>query len=324
MLQKASRPLAAAAAVTMLALFIFCSASAAEGARAGLETCASVIIPSLFPLFIVTSFLSALGVPAMLGRALSPLTSRLFGVSGQGGCAFIIGILGGYPLGASVVAQMYCDGSVDKKQAERLLGFCNNSGPAFIIGAVGVGVFKSTKIGMLLYISHVAAAALCGVLLRGPRSGAGHAAAPVRLQAVSAAEALTSAVTKSASSMLSICGFVVFFSVLIRSLDYFGLFSLAAGRIAASTGLELSWARSLLYGALEIGNGIAAMGALSAEPVNIALAAFILGWGGVSVHFQTLAVLSPCGEISLSRYFLGKLLHAFLSAAVALALSALF
>ena len=45
-------------------------------------------------------------------------------------------------------------------EAERLLAFCNNSGPAFILGVVGVGVFGSSRVGLLLYLAH-AAASIC-------------------------------------------------------------------------------------------------------------------------------------------------------------------
>ena len=44
---------------------------------------------------------------------------------------------------------------IGKEEAERLLGFCNNSGPAFIVGAVGAGIFGSPSVGLALYGIHI-------------------------------------------------------------------------------------------------------------------------------------------------------------------------
>ena len=48
------------------------------------------------------------------------------------------------------------------------------------------------------------------------------------------------------------------------------------------------------------------------------MAAALLGWGGVSVHCQTAAVLEET-ELSLGRYLLAKALQAVVSALLALA-----
>ena len=45
------------------------------------------------------------------------------------------------------------------------------------------------------------------------------------------------------------------------------------------------------------------------------MAAFMLGWAGLSVHCQVLAFLGDSG-LSMRTYFVGKLLHGALSAAL--------
>ena len=114
-----------------------------------------MIIPALFPFFVLSILLNRLGLPGMLGKLFAPFASRLYGISGAGASALLIGLTGGYPLGAAYIADMERQGSITASEGERLLGFCNNSGPAFIIGAVGSGVFGSVKIGLLLYAVHI-------------------------------------------------------------------------------------------------------------------------------------------------------------------------
>ena len=98
---------------------------------------------------------------------------RLFGVSGPGCAALILGLMAGYPLGAASAAGLVQRGEIKREEGERLLGFCNNSGPAFLLGAAGAGVFGSAKAGILLYISHVLAALTAGFLLSCGRRGSG-------------------------------------------------------------------------------------------------------------------------------------------------------
>ena len=154
------------AAAALLALLGWPEA-ASGGVRGGLATCGGVIIPSLFPFFVLSAAVSELGIPQRLARRLAEPMSRLFGVSGAGASALVLGVLGGYPLGAASAADMAGRGVITPEECSRLLGFCNNSGPAFLVGAAGVGVFGSVRAGIALYACHVAAAVTAGVLMRG-------------------------------------------------------------------------------------------------------------------------------------------------------------
>lgn len=289
--------------------------------RGALSLCLELIMPSLFPFFVLSGLLSRLGFPAYLGRALGSGLGRLFNVSGAGASAFFIGITGGYPMGASYIADMHESGQISAEEAAQLLTFCNNSGPAFILGAVGAGIFHSVKVGMILYCVHICAAFITGILLRrkgGYRGSSCQAPEPWALS-----RALPEAVRQAVVSTLNVCGFVVCFTVLAGLLDAWGLFSSAAGFLAAHTGCELHFSRAFLTGILELGSAIGAMQGMAASPANLALAAAILGWGGISVHFQTAAVLADA-EIKTAPHFAGRLISALIGAGLAFAAGALF
>lgn len=303
-------PVIIAAFCAFISLIIFPDA-AAYGVKSGLSICTEKIIPSLLPFFIASSLLTNLGATAYIGRLLSPVSSRLFKVSGCGGSAFIMGLTGGYPLGASYIAEMYTKGQITRSEAERLIVFCNNSGPAFIIGAVGVGVFNSSAVGVFLYAVHILAAMCGGIILSGKsESAASYSAAA---SDVGFAKAFTDAVKSSVGALINVCGFILAFSVLVSLFDAAGAFSLLTGKLAACTGLELSFCRALLTGVLELGSGIGAMAGLGITPLNLALAAFLLGWGGVSVHFQSFAVIAET-DIKTARYIIGRFVIAIFGA----------
>lgn len=303
-------------ALMLFAALIAFPDTASSSALDGLKMCAKLIIPSLFPFFVATKLISELGLAQWLGKAFAPLSRRLFNVSGSGGTAFIIGVTAGYPMGAAFISSLQQKGDISKSEAERLLVFCNNSGPSFIIGAAGVGVFKSSLTGLFLYGVHILAAILGGIIFAPSVVEKSAEPQTVRISA-GFAVSFTNAVKASVSACLSICGFIVAFSVLTGILEKTGVFAAAAKLLSAVFGMDLLWSRALFCGILELGNGIVAMNGLSASPVNLALAAFILGWGGVSVHFQTLSVLGGT-DIKTARYIIGRLVIALLGSALAL------
>lgn len=147
------------------ALLFFPDVSAAA-AREGVALCLQTVLPSLFPFFVLSSLLVQSDVPRLLSRAMAGVMYPLFGVSGAGASALILGLLGGYPVGARTVAELYGRGEIAREEAEQLLAFCNNSGPGFFLGVCGTAVFGSARAGMYLYLIHVGAALVTGVLLR--------------------------------------------------------------------------------------------------------------------------------------------------------------
>lgn len=284
-------------ALLFIALVCF-SARAAEGARQGLSLCGNTLAPSLFPFFVLSNLLSALGLPDLLGRKLEPVTRRLFRVSGCGTQAFFLGISGGYPLGAAVTADLCRNEQIRPREAQRLLAFCNNSGPAFILGAVG-GIFSSPKAGFLLYATHVLAALCTGILLRGASTDLSGHEPPSSPNALSFAAAFPAAVTKALGATVTICGYVVLFSAFLNLLTLPASFP--------------PLARAMVAGFLELGSGITSLHGLPPTPFHLACAAAMLGWGGICVHLQTMGLAAEA-NISCRLHLLGRALCAVFAA----------
>ena len=229
------------------------------------------------------------------GLLLSPSAARLFRVSGAGASAFFLGLLGGYPVGGRTVGQLYRAGRIPEDEAEHLLSFCNNAGPSFILGVVGLGCFQSLGAGWALYLIHAASAVLAGVLLRG-RARPGPDRFRPRPLPERVLPAFIRSVQDSALAMLRVCGFVVF-ALVVQAL------------VTAWMGVS----HPAALGFIELTGGVMRLGGGRGDFV---WAAALLGWGGLSVHGQTAAVLADT-DLKMGRYFLGKLLQAALSALLA-------
>ena len=293
----------------MAALLIW-SDTVRQAVQEGLALCAQSVIPSLFPFFVVSALLVSLGFAQFLGRPLEGFMRVLFHVGGNGAAALVLGLAGGYPVGARTAAELYRQGLCTRWEAERLLGFCNNCSPAFAVSILGWGVFRSGRAGVWLYLIHVLSALLTGMLLARldrqplPRPGTARrsSAAPASPSPVSLSGALVGAVQSGLQSILGVCAFVVLFMVVLLPLRA------VPGHLG-----------DVLVGAVELFNGA---NRLTADRAGFLLASALLGWGGLSVHCQTLSVLSGSG-LSTRSYWLGKALQGLFSAALAWELVAL-
>lgn len=296
--------------VFALALLFFPQAGA-QGARTGLALCAATLLPSLFPAFVFTNLAIELGLGQWLGRLLTPVMEPVFHLSGPCAAPLALGLLGGYPVGGQSLRTLLEQGGCSREEGQRLLAFCNNSGPGFILGVVGGTVFESLPIGLFLWLVHALAALCVGLLLR---KDEGYQASHLTSSPeATAAGALTRSVKRSLDAILQVSAYVVLFQVLL-------------GLIQAMPLPDLSFSKScqaLLMGMLELTGGICALTEELSLPGRLALASFLLGWGGLSVHCQTAALLEGTG-LAIAPYIQAKLLHGLLGAGLCLVLLPLF
>ncbi|MCI9605698.1 MAG: sporulation protein [Oscillospiraceae bacterium] len=287
--------------------------------REGLGLCYNVILPSLFPFFILTSLVISLGLAGYLGRLLEPVMRPLFHLNGSCAAPLALGFVGGYPVGARAALTLYENGQCTKTECERLLAFCNNSGPAFILGVVGAGIFADSRVGLLLCLIHATASLCVGLVFRFYRrreteSRGQRASSPIAAKRFTTA--FTDAVKGAVTSSLNICAFVVCFTVILRLCTLSGLLPAFAGvleRLLAPLGLTRLWAQRLLTGLLELSSGVWSLAGDGSFHGKVAMAAFLLGWAGVSVHCQVLSFLGESG-LTVWTYIGGKLLHGCFSA----------
>lgn len=270
--------------------------------REALALCANTIVPSLFPFFVLSSLVIGLGYAQGLGRLLGRVMTPLFGLNGNCASALVLGLVGGYPVGAKTAAELYRQGLCSRQEGERMLGFCSNAGPAFLVGVVGIGVFGSTKFGLLLWGVHILCALLVGLLLRfqGGNIATQSACTSTSIPR-SPARVFSDSVKDSLTTLLQVCAFILLFGVLLR-----------LGRCTGLLSPGSLWLERLLCGFVEVSNGVAMLPADEAAKA-LPMAAFLLGWGGLSVLCQTVSVVQESG-LSIRTYIYGKLLHGLFSA----------
>ena len=283
---------------------LFYPAQAAAGAKRGIGYCIDILIPSLFPFMALSVFVVKSGLSASLGRLAAGPCRLFFGLPGSAAAAILMSMVGGYPVGARAVAALCQEGEITPKEAARMLCFCGNSGPAFVLSVVGMGLLHNPQAGVILLVSQLSASLLLGGLcsIGVSRRRQGQAIPSKRLDA---AQALIGSASDAARSMLSMCCFVILFAVLLDLLRVF------------VTSPTVSMLLSIL---LEVTGGCS-----DAAQQNLPLwiLSFTIGWGGICVHFQILSSVSGI-PIRMPRFMLFRLLHGLLAGGITFGLCMLF
>ena len=309
-----------------LCLLIF-SKNNLSSVKSGLSLWATSVVPSLFPFFVSTELLMHTNMIKILGLFLNKFMKPLFNIRGEGSFAFIMGIISGYPVGAKIATTFREKNICTKEECERLLSFTNNSGPLFIVGTVGILMYKSSIIGLLLFITHLLGCITVGFVFRFWKKNSNMKLDNNNFDYISETkfasfsnlgEILAESITSSISTILLIGGFVVIFSSIVSILKtsgFFDVISIFVNPIFKMLNIDIAFSQALLTGILEITNGINMISLIACNKlsINLILSAFLLGLGGISVFLQVLSITSKT-DLSIKPYLYGKILHGLLAA----------
>lgn len=293
-MKKRNLTAALAAALGMLVL-ILDGKTALSGARDGIDLCLRTLVPSLFPFFVLSNLLTGnlMGQPLKLLRPLG----RLCHIPEGAESLLAIGLLGGYPVGAQNIAQCFRSDQLSRSDAQRMVIFCNNAGPAFLFGIIGP-LFPDMRYAWLLWIIHMLSALIVGMLLPCEHD---HAAVQTQEHTPSFSEALE----RSVKVMALVCGWVVLMRMLLVILERWVFWAQPAA------------VQVILAGILELSNGCVQLARIENDGLRFIIAAGFLSLGGVCVAMQTVSVAKG---LSLRLYFPGKLLQTAISLLMAMLL----
>lgn len=286
---KTKTVLLTASCIALAVCFIAASNASISGAIKGLQLCADILIPSLFPFCVISTFIIRSDISNLLGKLLHPVGKLLFGTNGNATCAIMLSMLSGYPVGAKLIVLLYEQKQLSQKQAQNLICCCVNPGPAFIVLAVGQGILNSRQIGYLLLAANILSCIIINIIFRSKEPVISQNA--VSYQCYS--DAFVQSVSDASASIMGVCAWVVLFS-----------------SVLGTTGVFLPQ---------HIQNILTALSEVTTSTIyfreNIMLVSVALGWCGFSVHAQ---IMSVCGKImpNYLKFALIRLLHGLLLAGI--------
>lgn len=324
----------------ILCLFAFPHAGL-QAALRGVSIWWDVLFPALFPFFVISEIMLGFGIVHFFGTLLDPMMRPVFRIPGIGGFVVAMGFAAGYPVGAKLTAQLWSQKLVNREEGERLVAFTTSSDPIFLIGAVSIGFFHDASLAIILAVAHYGGSLMIGLMMRFH----GRKSPPTQQKSASQGwiwkrafdsmhharladgrsigTLLSQSILQSLNLIFVVGGLVVFFSVVLEVLTEAKVMNamyLLIDYLLRFTGLPPQLSQAVMNGLFEVTIGAKAAGNAPAELAlssKVAIGAFILSWGGMSVHAQIVSLLSHT-NLRYMPFLISRFIHALFSAAIVL------
>ncbi len=258
-----------------------------KSAISGILLCGNVIIPSIYPFTFCVLFIKSSGALKLL-KPINRLTKAVFRLNFYEFSLFLLSLVGGYPIGAKLLSQ----NGINKEKQKVMINYCINAGPAFVILAVGNGVFKSTTVGWVLFLSHILSSVIIALFL-------GRFIkikdTPTPQKNVGVINNFVQSAADAADALIKICSLVILFSAIGGYIDM----------------LSQSLKPLKFFGLLcEVTTAVF-------KTDNVILAAFLLGFSGFSIWCQIFSLLKHT-KINYLLFFSFRIIHGALSSGLML------
>lgn len=288
-----SRKIIFSLCVLLCGALIALNGEAAEAARSGFALWQNSVMPALLPFFVCTWLMRKLGLISLGNPA------ALMALS------FISGAPGGARLCAGIYAQ---DNTV-------MAASLNALSPMFITGAFASSMLHCPQAAIPIVSAQLIAMLVFFIVALKATPMPAHIEA--REEKTNAGVLFAASVTEAAASLISICGMIVFFSVLMRMLEITGLLSIIAWplkQLILLLGGSGHAAEVMICAAVEAATGASriADAALSLREAT-ALAAFAFSFGGLCIMAQSMIFM----RIDIKKYLICKLAQGMLAALIA-------
>lgn len=247
----------------------------------------------------MTAFISKAGLHKIISIPFIPFTRYFLKLDDHLGSIVLMSYIGGYPVGATAISQLYDQNEISRKTAENMLCYCYCGAPSFIIVGVGVSIFNSAEIGIAIYLADILASIIIGRLLAHLNE---KNTTSLKKSDYSIGNGFVEAVNVSVKTILVMCGYIILFSGMLEFIEKSDLVSVLP------FGKQIS---TIISGILEVTSGCIDCGTLlGATPYYFAT--FFIAFGGLSVLFQIFSITQNI-PINKVRILLFRVFHGILA-----------
>lgn len=284
------------------------------GALNGMAICSTSIIPTLLPFLFCCNFLLYTNAIDIYNKFFSPIISRFFKISAHSSFAIISSYLCGYPIGAKFSSNLYTQNLINKNEYQKIISIASNASPLFLTSVVATVMLDSPSSGILLLIVSYASSIIIGIfLIKKEDSIYISNCIPSSTTQILIGEAIKKSIEDSVFTLLTLCGYIIIFSILISIIKNSSIFLLISSLIATLLNTSKELISAVLLGILEVTNGASLIKNLDISlTYKLCMISFLTSFGGLSIIAQTSSFFSK-HNISFKKYFTLKLLQGFIS-----------
>ena len=262
------------------------------------------IMPSLFPMFIISSILVEIDIPKVLGNIFKKPMNILFKTKGEGAFIFFMSMITGFPSSAKYINDLLNKKQIDTKDAQKILMFSFFSNPLFIVNTVGIMFLKNQKIGIMLLISHILGNIIIGIIFKNYNQTKSIPNTKInnlkylntKINNTNLFKVLITSIKTSIETLINIFGIITFFLIIINIL------------FKTKNIITIP-----LIGILEMTSGLKYLSISNIDyNIKVLLSMFLISFGGFSVHFQIMSILHK-KKVKYLPFLISRIIHGIIS-----------
>lgn len=258
-------------AIGILVIIMMRPQTAVSAAQRAMEVWITSVAPTLFPFLALLPLLTGQDACAAYEAIFSKWMRVLFGLPGAAAPAVIVGMIAGSPGGALALRRIAYNSKMKPGEVQQIGLVLAGVSPAYLIMGVGQGLYGSVSLGMKLAAFQFCIQLLLLSMLRGRRGNA-------KLDYVYVETENKNPIAAAVESLLGICGYMVFFSIVAAVL---------AGLIGKGIG-------SALLLVMDLPSGLANLVRMNTSCEKILLGAAV-GFGGLCIGYQNMDIYQNMG-----------------------------
>ena len=232
---------------------------------------------TIFPFVILCDFLIYFNYHIFIKGIFGKIINKIFNIDSNTSIIFILSIFSSHPSNAIYIKNLLDNKIIDIKVANRILIYTYFPSIAVVIGVIGVSLYNSFKIGLILWIICFINNILIGLFLR--KDNVYIESINNESKNISFFECFKLSIIKAINTSFIILGNLIVFTIIIN---------LIVNYISINPTIL-----SVLTGFLELTSGVISISLLDI-PFNVkfALTSLILNFSSLSILFQSFSILS--------------------------------
>lgn len=252
---------------------------------------------TIFPFVILCDFLIYFNYHIFIKGIFGKIINKIFNIDSNTSIIFILSIFSSHPSNAIYIKNLLDNKIIDIKVANRILIYTYFPSIAFVIGVIGVSLYNSFKIGLILWIICFINNILIGLFLR--KDNVYIESINNESKNISFFECFKLSIIKAINTSFIILGNLIVFTIIIN---------LAVNYISINPTIL-----SVLTGFLELTSGVISISLLDI-PFNVkfALTSLILNFSSLSILFQSFSILSSY-KINIKKTLTIKLMFSIIT-----------
>ena len=255
------------------------------------------VFVSIFPFIILIDILLYYDYQDFLNKIFGNILSKLFNIDKNACIIFILSILTGCPSNAIYIKDMLDNKLIDIETSNKIILFSYFQSIPFIIGTIGIKLYNSLKIGLILWIYIFINNLLIGIYQKNIKQTIIQYKKTIKKDKL--ISIIKKSIIKGITISFDILGNLIIFTIIINLIK----------KLIPLNSIFLSF----ISGILEITNGINQVSLLNINiKYKLLLTLFFLSFSGLSIIFQTTSILNNY-KINIKRILIIRLVFSIIT-----------